>query len=156
MILQNKIMIKDARKQPTIRRISTILFLLMLSRLIYSQEYYKFPTSVDLPVWGIKQTIHDRMEETETISYFYYTMIGDTIIEDNTYDKVYQLSDTLINAQNIEVVEQRFTRDELYMADECFLTGTAAEITPVREVDDRQIAAVRHNLFDHIHLSRIR
>lgn len=40
---------------------------------------------------------------------------------------------------NIEVVEQRFTRDELYIADECFFTGTAAEITPVREVDDRQI-----------------
>ncbi len=36
-------------------------------------------------------------------------------------------------------MEQRFTRDELYMADECFFTGTAAEITPVREVDDRQI-----------------
>ncbi len=39
----------------------------------------------------------------------------------------------------IEVVEQRFTRDELYMADECFFTGTAAELTPVREVDDRTI-----------------
>jgi branched-chain amino acid aminotransferase len=40
---------------------------------------------------------------------------------------------------NISVVEQRFTRDELYMADECFFTGTAAEVTPVREVDDRVI-----------------
>jgi len=40
---------------------------------------------------------------------------------------------------NIPVVEQRFTRDELYIADECFFTGTAAEITPVREVDDRTI-----------------
>ncbi len=38
------------------------------------------------------------------------------------------------------VVEQRpFTRDELYIADEIFLCGTAAEITPVREVDDRRI-----------------
>jgi branched-chain amino acid aminotransferase len=39
----------------------------------------------------------------------------------------------------IPVVEQRFTRDELYIADEVFLTGTAAEITPVRSVDDRII-----------------
>jgi len=39
----------------------------------------------------------------------------------------------------IEVVEERFTRDELYMADEAFFTGTAAEITPIREVDDRKI-----------------
>ena len=37
------------------------------------------------------------------------------------------------------VTEERFTRDELYLADECFLTGTAAELTPVREVDNRQI-----------------
>ncbi len=37
------------------------------------------------------------------------------------------------------VRETRFSRDELYTADEAFLTGTAAEITPVREVDDRDI-----------------
>src|SRR5210317_209271 len=35
---------------------------------------------------------------------------------------------------NIKVIEQKFTRDELYIADEVFLSGTAAEITPVREV----------------------
>lgn len=35
--------------------------------------------------------------------------------------------------------EERFTRDELWCADEVFLTGTAAEITPVREIDGRQI-----------------
>jgi branched-chain amino acid aminotransferase len=40
-----------------------------------------------------------------------------------------------------EVTEQRFTRDELYTADEVFFTGTAAEVTPVREVDSRQIGA---------------
>ncbi|MEO0070100.1 MAG: branched-chain amino acid transaminase [candidate division WOR-3 bacterium] len=39
----------------------------------------------------------------------------------------------------IEVQEERFTRDELYIADEAFLTGTAAEITPVVSVDDRKI-----------------
>ncbi|MBI2651215.1 branched-chain amino acid transaminase [Candidatus Woesearchaeota archaeon] len=37
------------------------------------------------------------------------------------------------------IKEERFTRDEVYIADECFLTGTAAELTPVREVDNRQI-----------------
>jgi branched-chain amino acid aminotransferase len=39
----------------------------------------------------------------------------------------------------IPVVEERFTRDELYIADEAFFTGTAAEITPIREVDLRII-----------------
>jgi len=38
-----------------------------------------------------------------------------------------------------ELVEQQFTRDELYTADEAFFTGTAAELTPIREVDLRQI-----------------
>ncbi|OPY80159.1 MAG: Branched-chain-amino-acid aminotransferase [Syntrophorhabdus sp. PtaU1.Bin153] len=38
-----------------------------------------------------------------------------------------------------EVKEERFTRDELYIADEVFFTGTAAEVTPVREVDTRAI-----------------
>ncbi|GAB1409860.1 branched-chain amino acid transaminase [Desulfovibrionales bacterium] len=39
------------------------------------------------------------------------------------------------------VVEDRFTRDELYCADEAFFTGTAAEVTPIREVDRRVIGA---------------
>mgnify|MGYP001582376200 FL=1 len=39
----------------------------------------------------------------------------------------------------IKVKEERFTRDELYIADEAFFTGTAAEITPIREVDNRKI-----------------
>ena len=44
-------------------------------------------------------------------------------------------------AQNmgIEVVRRRITREEIYIADEAFLTGTAAEITPVRNVDARDI-----------------
>ena len=37
------------------------------------------------------------------------------------------------------VIEERFTRDDLYIADEAFLTGTAAELTPLREVDNRVI-----------------
>ncbi len=46
---------------------------------------------------------------------------------------------TLAGELGYEVVEDRFTRDELYIADEAFFTGTAAEITPIREVDDRII-----------------
>jgi len=42
---------------------------------------------------------------------------------------------------NIPLEERCITRDELYLADEIFLTGTAAEITPVREVDNRVIGA---------------
>src|SRR3972149_2991623 len=50
--------------------------------------------------------------------------------------------DAVINIardQGITVNEGRFTRDELYIADEAFFTGTAAEITPIRELDDRMI-----------------
>ena len=42
--------------------------------------------------------------------------------------------------KGIRVVEERaIARDELYIADEVFLTGTAAEVTPIREVDHRRI-----------------
>jgi len=41
--------------------------------------------------------------------------------------------------KGIPVLEGRFSRDELYTADEAFFTGTAAEITPIREVDNRKI-----------------
>ncbi|MFA4911053.1 MAG: branched-chain amino acid transaminase [Desulfobacteria bacterium] len=41
--------------------------------------------------------------------------------------------------RGIRVIEERFTRDELYVADEAFFTGTAAEITPIRQVDNRNI-----------------
>jgi len=39
----------------------------------------------------------------------------------------------------IKVVEKRITRDEVYIADEAFFTGTAAEVTPIRELDGRKI-----------------
>lgn len=42
---------------------------------------------------------------------------------------------------NYKVVEKRITRDEVYIADEAFFTGTAAEVTPIREVDNRAIGA---------------
>ena len=39
----------------------------------------------------------------------------------------------------MQVREDLFSRDDLYLADEAFLTGTAAEVTPIREVDGRVI-----------------
>ena len=41
----------------------------------------------------------------------------------------------------ITVAEERFSRDDLYIADEAFVTGTAAELTPLREVDNRVIGS---------------
>jgi branched-chain amino acid aminotransferase len=41
------------------------------------------------------------------------------------------------------VREKRITRDEVYIADEAFFTGTAAEVTPVRSLDDRVIGEGR-------------
>ncbi len=46
---------------------------------------------------------------------------------------------TLFGEHKLKVVERNISRDELYVADEIFLCGTAAEITPVRELDNRQI-----------------
>ena len=45
----------------------------------------------------------------------------------------------LLRERGVEVREEMIARDELYTADEVFLTGTAAEITPVREIDHRKI-----------------
>jgi branched-chain amino acid aminotransferase len=54
--------------------------------------------------------------------------------------------DTIIEIardKSYTVNEERFSRDEMYTADEVFLTGTAAEVTPIREVDDRSIGSGR-------------
>ena len=48
---------------------------------------------------------------------------------------------TLARDYGIEVIEKRITRDEMYCADEAFFTGTAAEVTPIRELDNRTIGA---------------
>jgi branched-chain amino acid aminotransferase len=50
---------------------------------------------------------------------------------------------TLARDKGIPVHESPIARDELYIADEVFMTGTAAEVTPVREIDRRQIGAGR-------------
>ncbi len=71
--------------------------------------------------------------------------------------------DTLITiAQDLgmKVVERSITRDEVYVADECFFTGTAAEVTPIREVDGRVIGnggrgpiteKLQRLFFDHVY-----
>ena len=47
----------------------------------------------------------------------------------------------LAREEGLEIREKRITRDEVYVADEAFFTGTAAEVTPIREVDDRTIGS---------------
>ncbi|WP_455234475.1 branched-chain amino acid transaminase [Thiogranum longum] len=48
---------------------------------------------------------------------------------------------TLAREEGLEIREKRITRDEVYVADEAFFTGTAAEVTPIREVDNRVIGS---------------
>jgi len=48
---------------------------------------------------------------------------------------------TIAHEQGLEVIEKRITRDEVYIADEAFFTGSAAEVTPIREYDDRTIGS---------------
>jgi len=59
------------------------------------------------------------------------------ILEGVTRDSMIRIARDL----GLEVREESFARDELWCADEVFLTGTAAECTPVREIDDRSIGA---------------
>jgi branched-chain amino acid aminotransferase len=58
-------------------------------------------------------------------------------LEGITRDTVFALAAEL----NVEVVEKRITRDEVYIADEAFFTGTAAEVLPIRELDGRTIGS---------------
>ena len=48
---------------------------------------------------------------------------------------------TLINELGLELIEKRITRDEIYISDEAFFTGTAAEVTPIAELDGRLIGS---------------
>ena len=58
-----------------------------------------------------------------------------SILPGITRDSVIQIA----KARKITLLEERFTRDELYTAQGAFFTGTAAELTPIREVDDRTV-----------------
>lgn len=59
------------------------------------------------------------------------------ILEGITRDSVIEL----LRNDGIEVVEENLARGSLYLADEVFLTGTAAEVTPVREIDGRVVGS---------------
>lgn len=62
-----------------------------------------------------------------------------SVLEGITRDTIFILAEKM----GYRVVQERFTRDELYICDEAFFTGTAAEVTPIREVDDRIIGEGR-------------
>jgi branched-chain amino acid aminotransferase len=64
-----------------------------------------------------------------------YTPDLTSALEGITRDTIVQLAQD----EGLQVREKRITRDEVYLADEAFFTGTAAEVTPIREVDDRLI-----------------
>jgi branched-chain amino acid aminotransferase len=64
-----------------------------------------------------------------------YTPDLTSALEGITRDTIVQLAQD----EGLQVREKRITRDEVYLADEAFFTGTAAEVTPIREVDDRVI-----------------
>jgi branched-chain amino acid aminotransferase len=64
-----------------------------------------------------------------------YTPDLTSALEGITRDTIVQLA----NEIGLPVIEKRITRDEVYCADEAFFTGTAAEVTPIRELDNRSI-----------------
>ena len=61
--------------------------------------------------------------------------LSSSILDGITRDSVMKIAIDL----NIDCIERRITREELYLADELFFTGTAAEITPIRSVDRIEI-----------------
>ncbi|HEY8517731.1 MAG TPA: branched-chain-amino-acid transaminase [Candidatus Binatia bacterium] len=60
---------------------------------------------------------------------------GHSILPGITRDSVIKI----LRDRGVDVREERITRDEIYIADEAFLTGTAVEITPIRELDGRRV-----------------
>ncbi|SCZ51979.1 branched-chain amino acid transaminase [Thiohalomonas denitrificans] len=68
-----------------------------------------------------------------------YTPDLTSALEGITRDTIVQLAAEI----GVEVREKRITRDEVYIADEAFFSGTAAEVTPIREVDNRAIGEGR-------------
>ncbi len=64
-----------------------------------------------------------------------YTPDATVALEGITRDTVM----TIAHDIGLEVIEKHITRDEVYIADEAFFTGTAAEVTPISELDKRQI-----------------
>ena len=85
-----------------------------------------------------------------------YTPETTSALEGITRDTVIVIA----REQGYEVIEKRITRDEIYIADEAFFTGSAAEVTPIRELDNRAIgcggrgpitAQLQALYFDYVH-----
>jgi branched-chain amino acid aminotransferase len=68
-----------------------------------------------------------------------YTPDLTSALEGITRDSVVEI----VKEMGLELIEKRITRDEVYSADEAFFTGTAAEVTPIRELDNRTIGEGR-------------
>ena len=66
-----------------------------------------------------------------------YTPDLTSALDGITRDTIFVLAKDM----GLEIIEKRITRDEVYIADEAFFTGTAAEVTPIRELDGRAIGA---------------
>ena len=62
---------------------------------------------------------------------------SDSVLESITQDSIITIAQDL----GIKVERRNITRDEVYIADEAFFTGTAAEVTPIRELDSRVIGS---------------
>ena len=67
----------------------------------------------------------------------YTPPLGDSVLPGITRSTIIHLAR---EEMGLEVVERHISRSEIYLADECFLTGTAAHLTPVVELDNRKIA----------------
>jgi len=67
-----------------------------------------------------------------------YTPSLTSALEGITRDSIVEL---FADDMGLEVIEKQITRDEVYTADEAFFTGTAAEVTPIKSLDDREIGA---------------
>ncbi|WP_309496613.1 branched-chain amino acid transaminase [Sulfurovum sp.] len=86
---------------------------------------------------------HGYIAEASGAAFF---MVRDGVLisppSDNTLESITQQTVIdLANDMGIKVERRRITREEVYIADEAFFTGTAAEVTPIREVDARIIGA---------------
>jgi branched-chain amino acid aminotransferase len=66
-----------------------------------------------------------------------YTPDLTSALDGITRNTIFQMAEEI----GVPVKEKRITRDEVYIADEVFFTGTAAEVTPIREVDNRKIGS---------------
>lgn len=67
----------------------------------------------------------------------YTAPLGNSVLPGITRDSVMQIARDM----GIKIIEQQIPRESLYIADEVFFTGTAAEITPIRSVDRISIGA---------------